>query len=56
MEKEHKLENDLNEQINKLQESIDGRGEIIRLLIADGLKEIEIRNDLKSLKRKIEQK
>lgn len=48
------LIDDLNKEINNIQQSIDSRGEVISKLIEDGLKEIEIRDNLKRLKRKIE--
>ncbi|MDW4281951.1 hypothetical protein QI211_04180 [Staphylococcus saprophyticus] len=53
MEKQ-KLSNILDEKINKIQEVIDGRSEVIDKLIKDGLKEIEIRDELIKLKNEIE--
>lgn len=50
------LIDDLNKEINNIQENIDSRGEVLSKLIQDGLKEIEIRDNLRSLKRKIEEK
>lgn len=48
-----KLCNILEDKINKIQEDIKGRSEIIDKLIKDGLKEIQLRDELIKLKEEI---
>ncbi|MGL4008589.1 hypothetical protein [Staphylococcus nepalensis] len=45
----------LENKISKVQENIDSRGEIIRKLVQDGLKEIELRDELIKLKEQIQE-
>ncbi|WP_210133677.1 hypothetical protein [Staphylococcus sp. GDY8P131P] len=56
MAKEQKnIVENLEKKISKVQENIDSRGEIIRKLIQDGLKEIELRDELIKLKEKMQE-
>lgn len=43
----------LDEEINKIQENINSRGEIISKLIKDGLNEAKVRDDLIELRNQI---